>query len=90
VLGYRTLDEGVAIANDSPYGLAGAVFSRDEERAAAVADRIEAGTIGINHYGSSVAAPFAGHKASGVGVELGVEGIEEYLALTSIHRLTRV
>jgi aldehyde dehydrogenase (NAD+) len=86
VLGYDSLDEGVAIANGTPYGLAATVFSRDEERAVAVADRIEAGTIGINQYGSSAAAPFAGHKASGLGVEFGVEGIQEYLALTSVHR----
>lgn len=89
VLGYDDLDEAVAIANDTPYGLAGAVFGTDIDRAAAVADRIEAGTIGINHYGSSAAAPFAGHKASGLGVEFGLEGIEEYLALTSVHRLAR-
>ncbi|WP_214364900.1 aldehyde dehydrogenase family protein [Pseudonocardia sp. H11422] len=89
VLGYDELDEGVAIANGTPYGLAATVFSRDEERAAAVADRLEAGTIGLNHYGSNAAAPFAGHKASGLGVEFGVEGIEEYLALTSVHRLPR-
>lgn len=89
VLGYDDLDEAVAIANDTPYGLAGAVFGTDLDRAATVADRIEAGTIGINHYGSSAAAPFAGHKASGLGVEFGVEGIEEYLALTSVHRLPR-
>lgn len=89
VLGYDDLDEGVAIANGTPYGLAGAVFGTDLERAAAVANRIEAGTIGINHYGSSAAAPFAGHKASGLGVEFGVEGLQEYLALTSIHHLPR-
>jgi aldehyde dehydrogenase (NAD+) len=89
VLGYDSLDEGVSIANDTPYGLAATIFSADEERAAAVADRIEAGTIGINHYGSNAAAPFAGHKDSGLGVEFGREGIEEYLTLTSVHRLPR-
>ncbi len=89
VLGYDTLDEGVALANDTPYGLAATIFSRDEERAAAVADRIDAGTIGLNHYGSNAAAPFAGHKDSGLGVEFGLEGIEEYLTLTSVHRLPR-
>jgi aldehyde dehydrogenase (NAD+) len=89
VLGYDTLDEGVALANDTPYGLAATVFSRDEERAAAVADLLDAGTIGLNHYGSNAAAPFAGHKDSGLGVEFGLEGIEEYLALTSVHRLPR-
>ena len=89
VLGYDSLDEGVALANDTPYGLAATVFSRDPDRAAAVADRIEAGTIGLNHYGSNAAAPFAGHKDSGLGVGFGVEGIEEFLALTSVHRLPR-
>ncbi|MCE0761963.1 aldehyde dehydrogenase family protein [Pseudonocardia kujensis] len=89
VLGYDGLDEGVALANDTPYGLAATIFSRDEGRAAAVAVRIEAGTIGINHYGSNAAAPFAGHRDSGLGVEFGLEGIEEYLALTSVHRLPR-
>jgi len=89
VLGYDSLDEGIALANDTPYGLAATIFSRDEERAAAVADRIDAGTIGINHYGSNAAAPFAGHKDSGLGVEFGLEGIEEYLTLTSVHRLPR-
>jgi aldehyde dehydrogenase (NAD+) len=88
VLGYDSLNDGIALANDTPYGLAGTVYSRDEERAAAVADRIDAGTIGLNHYGSSAAAPFAGHKASGLGVEMGVEGIAEYLTLTSVHRLS--
>jgi aldehyde dehydrogenase (NAD+) len=89
VIGYDGLDEGIAIANDTPYGLAATIFSRDDERAAAVAGRIEAGTIGLNHYGSSAAAPFAGHKDSGLGVEFGLEGIHEYLTLTSVHRLPR-
>jgi aldehyde dehydrogenase (NAD+) len=88
VLGYDDVDEAVAIANGTPYGLGGAVFGQDEERAYAVADRMETGTIGINHYGSNAAAPFCGHKDSGLGVEFGPEGIAQYLSLTSIHRLT--
>lgn len=86
VLAYDDVDEAVAIANDSDYGLGGAVFGADEERALTVADRLETGTVGINHYGSNAAAPFCGHKDSGVGVEFGLEGIAEYLTFTSIHR----
>lgn len=89
VLGYDDLDEAVALANDSPYGLAGAVFGRDEDRAYAVAGRLDTGTVGINHYGSNAAAPFGGRKDSGLGVEFGLEGIDSYLTLTSIHRLAR-
>ena len=85
VLPYRDLEEGVAIANDSPYGLAATVFGQDLDRAAAVADRLETGNVGINHYGSNAAAPFGGHKDSGLGTEFGLEGLEEFVVYTSIH-----
>ena len=85
VIPYRDVDDAVAIANDSEFGLAATVFGADEERATAVADRLDTGTIGINHYGSSPAAPFGGVKASGLGTELGPEGLEEYLTYTSVH-----
>jgi aldehyde dehydrogenase (NAD+) len=87
VLGYDDIDEAVAIANGTPYGLGGAVFGGDEDRALAMAGRMETGTIGINHYGSNAAAPFCGHKDSGLGVEFGPEGIAQFLSLTSIHHL---
>jgi len=89
VLSYDDIDEAVEIANDSSYGLSGVVFGQDEERAMAVAERIDTGTIGINHYGSNVAAPFSGRKDSGIGVEFGLEGIAAYLGFTSIHRLNQ-
>ena len=89
VLGYDDLDEAVAIANDTPYGLAGAVFGQDEERALAVADRLETGTVGINHYGSNAAAPVAGHQDSGGGVEFGPGGVGRDVAFHAIHRLAR-
>lgn len=89
VLTYRDLDEAVRIANDSPFGLAGAVFGEDEDAATAVARRIDSGNIGINHYGSNAAAPFSGHKDSGLGTEFGVEGLGSYLAYTSIHYTSR-
>jgi aldehyde dehydrogenase (NAD+) len=78
-------DDAVAIANDSPYGLSGAVWSGDEERALAVAGRIRTGTLGVNGgvwYSADV--PFGGYKQSGVGREMGVAGFEEYLETKAI------
>ena len=85
VLPYRDVDHAVELANDSPYGLAATIFGRDEDRAAAVAARIDTGNIGINHYGSNAAAPFSGHKDSGVGTEFGPEGLAQYMSFTSVH-----
>jgi len=73
-------DDAVRIANDSDYGLSGAVFADDQERARAVARRIRTGTMSVNGgvwYGPDV--PFGGFKRSGVGREMGVEGFEEHL-----------
>ncbi len=78
-------DDAVAIANDSPYGLSGAVYSGDEDHALAVAARIRTGTLGINGgiwYGADV--PFGGYKQSGIGREMGVAGFEEYLETKAI------
>lgn len=85
VLTYDDLDEAVRIANDSPFGLGGTVFGGDEDAALAVAKRLDTGNIGINHYGSNAAAPFSGHKDSGLGTEFGLEGLGSYLSYTSIH-----
>ncbi len=73
-------DDAVRIANNSIFGLSGAVFSRDEERAIAVARRIRSGTFSING-GNYFApdAPFGGYKQSGIGREMGVAGLEEFL-----------
>jgi aldehyde dehydrogenase (NAD+) len=73
-------DDAVAIANDSPYGLSGAVYSGDSERAWAAAQRIRTGTMSVNGglwYSADV--PFGGYKQSGIGREMGVAGFEEYL-----------
>ncbi|HZE18379.1 MAG TPA: aldehyde dehydrogenase family protein, partial [Mycobacterium sp.] len=73
-------DDAVQIANNSIYGLAGAVFSRDQDRALAVARRIRTGSFSINggnYFGPD--APFGGFKQSGVGREMGVAGLEEFL-----------
>lgn len=85
VIAYDGDDQAVQIANDSPFGLSGAVFSADEERALAVARRIRTGTLGINGgvwYAADV--PFGGYKQSGIGREMGVAGFEEYLETKSI------
>ena len=85
VLAHDGDDDAVAIANDSPYGLSGAVFGTDLNRARAVAARIAAGTVGINGgvwYSPDV--PFGGYKQSGIGREMGVAGFEEYLEIKSL------
>ena len=76
---YADDDEAIAIANDSIYGLSGAVFG-DEERALRVAKGIRTGTMSINGgvwYGADV--PFGGYKQSGIGREMGLAGFEEHL-----------
>ncbi len=85
VIPYDTVDDAVAIANDSEFGLGGSVWSRDVERANDVARRVQTGSIGINHYMLDPAAPFGGVKASGIGRELGPEGLTGYLQLQSVY-----
>jgi aldehyde dehydrogenase (NAD+) len=73
-------DDALGIANDSPYGLSGSVWSGDRDRAMAVAGRLRTGTVGVNGgvwYSPDV--PFGGYKQSGIGREMGVAGFEEYL-----------
>ncbi|RBM16181.1 aldehyde dehydrogenase, partial [Prauserella sp. PE36] len=72
-------DDAVRIANNSIYGLSGAVYSADEDRAVAVARRIRTGTLSING-GNFFApdAPFGGYKQSGIGREMGAAGLEEF------------
>lgn len=78
-------DAAVDLANDTDYGLAGTVWSADHDRAVAVACRIDTGTIGINAYPMEPSSPFGGHKASGLGYELGSEGFDSYLKATSLY-----
>jgi aldehyde dehydrogenase (NAD+) len=80
VIAFDDDDDAVRIANNSIYGLAGAVFSADQDRALAVARRIRAGSFSVNggNY-FSADAPFGGFKQSGVGREMGVAGLEEFL-----------
>ena len=84
ILTYRDEEEAVRIANDSIYGLAGAVWSRDSAHAQRVARRIRAGQIDINGGRFNLLAPFGGFKQSGFGRELGKHGLEEYLESKSL------
>jgi aldehyde dehydrogenase (NAD+) len=84
---YGTEAEAVDLANDSEFGLGGTVWSSDEARATELARSVQTGTIGINGYQLDFDAPFGGVKASGVGRELGPEGLAAYQTLKSIFRL---
>lgn len=77
-------DEAVAVANDSPYGLSGGVWSADIERATALARRLRTGQVSINGASFNASAPFGGFKQSGYGRELGRHGIHEYLGPQSL------
>ncbi|MFI7230212.1 aldehyde dehydrogenase family protein [Nonomuraea angiospora] len=76
---YTSEDQAVAIANDTKYGLAGAVWAATEDRAVGVARRLRTGQVAINGGRFNPLAPFGGYKQSGVGRELGEQGLEEYL-----------
>ena len=82
-------DEGVAIANDSEFGLYDYVFSADTARALEVAKRLRAGHVGINTAQRNMEAPFGGFKMSGVGRDGGDYGLEAYLG-AAVHRLGRL
>ncbi|WP_131742258.1 aldehyde dehydrogenase family protein [Actinomadura roseirufa] len=84
VIPYVGEDEAVAIANGTPYGLAAAVWSADEDHALGVAARIEAGSIEINGAPFNGLAPFGGYKQSGYGRELGAHGIAQFTELKAI------
>jgi aldehyde dehydrogenase (NAD+) len=90
VTAYDSDSQAVAIANDSEFGLAGTVWSADVTRATDIARRVHTGTIGINDYQLDIAAPFGGVKASGLGRELGPEGLAAYQYLKSIYRVGQV
>jgi aldehyde dehydrogenase (NAD+) len=84
IIGYDTVDEAIELANASNYGLSGSVFTADVEAGLAVAERVISGTFGINTFGNDIVAPFGGVGASGIGREMGPEGIDEYVEYQSI------
>src|SRR5262249_10825690 len=86
VIRYKDIDDAIKIANDSIYGLGGAVWSRDDDKAMEVAHRIRTGTLRINEqHLLSVAAPVGGYKQSCIGREFGMDGLLEYMRIKHIH-----
>ncbi|MFF2993274.1 aldehyde dehydrogenase [Streptomyces sp. NPDC057950] len=83
---YDGEDEAVRLANESNYGLAGTVWTTDVDHGARVARRIRTGTVGLNGYLPDLTSPYGGRKASGLGSELGPEGLQAYQQLQSIYR----
>lgn len=86
IVPYADEEEAIRLANESDFGLAGGVWSGDEDRAIGVARRMRTGQVSVNGGGFNNEAPFGGYKKSGVGREAGTAGFEEYLEVKSIHR----
>jgi acyl-CoA reductase-like NAD-dependent aldehyde dehydrogenase len=86
VLRYSDIDDAIARANDTDFGLGGSVWSSDRERAFKVAARINSGMVWVNkHLDVGLDTPFAGAKQSGIGAELGQEGLEAFTQATIIN-----
>jgi aldehyde dehydrogenase (NAD+) len=81
---YTTVDEAIDIANDTPYGLAAAVWAGDKDKATTIAARIKAGQCAINGGEPNHEAPFGGYKESGNGREFGYAGLHEYCELKAM------
>jgi aldehyde dehydrogenase (NAD+) len=87
VIAYDDDAEAVRVANDSEYGLAGSVWTTDEQRGLAVARGVRTGTFGINGYAPDPLMPFGGFKASGIGREWGELGLDEYVEVKAVSGL---
>jgi betaine-aldehyde dehydrogenase len=85
IIPYEDDAAAIAIANDSAYGLSGTVWTADRDRGLAIARRVRTGNYGINTFMLELAAPFGGFKDSGIGRQLGPEGLGSYLELKAIH-----
>lgn len=85
VIPFDTETEAIAIANDSRFGLAGAVWTRDVARAHRVAEQVQAGTFWVNGYKTiNVASPFGGYRQSGYGRSSGLDALKEYTQIKSV------
>ncbi len=86
VIRYKTIEDAVRLANESSYGLAGGVWSKDAEKAMSVARKLRAGTVWINEWHLlNERAPFGGYKQSGIGREFGLDGLKEYTESKHVH-----
>jgi betaine-aldehyde dehydrogenase len=85
VIPYDGIEDAVAIANDSPYGLAGSVWTKNRQAGYDIARRIRTGMVGINAFAPGFDLPFGGFKASGIGREYGPEAFDEYVELKSVY-----
>lgn len=84
-IGYDTVDEAIAISNDSEYGLSGSVWTQDFDRAATIAGQIRTGVVAVNSAAIlDMASPFGGFKKSGIGRELGPEGFGPFTEIQSV------
>jgi acyl-CoA reductase-like NAD-dependent aldehyde dehydrogenase len=85
VMPFSDEDEVIALANDTPFGLAAGLWTRDLRRAHSAARRLQAGTVWLNTYRAlTFNSPFGGYKASGIGRQNGVEAIHQYLQTKSV------
>jgi betaine-aldehyde dehydrogenase len=85
VIQYDNEEEALRIANDSDYGLSGTVWTADVEHGIGVARRVRTGTYTVNGFAMEFSAPFGGFKSSGIGRELGPEGLAAYLEVKTIN-----
>ena len=85
IIPYKDEDDAIAIANDTPYGLAGYVSSDNIEHARSVASKMRTGMVHINGAPLDAMAPFGGYKQSGNGREWGEYGMEEFLEIKSVY-----
>ncbi|MDV2477097.1 aldehyde dehydrogenase [Rhodococcus zopfii] len=85
VIPYDDEDQAVAIANGTDYGLGGSVWTADPQRGAAFARRVRTGTVGVNGYVNDPVSPFGGIKASGMGRELGPEGLVAFQTVKTVY-----
>ena len=85
VMPYENEEDAIRIANNSTYGLSGAVFTKDPEKGLALAKRIRTGNVTVNGLNLQINAPFGGYKESGIGRVGGPEGLEGYQEIKSIY-----
>ena len=84
VIKYTDERDAIRIANDSDYGLAGSVWTKDVAHGLEISGQVRTGTYGINMYMLDISSPFGGFKQSGIGREFGEEGLAEYTELQSV------